>query len=525
MTTEPSRGDGVRLEPDRRRRRGLRFVAAAAGAALGLAFPDAGLWWWAYVGLVPLLVLVGRAPDRREALWLCWSAGCGFFAVLYHWLLAHLSVFALPLVLVMGLVWLPWGLAARWLLREPRSTGRLAAAIVVVPSVWVLTEYVRSWDRLGGSWGLLGASQWQVRPVLAVAALGGVWGVSFLLVATGTALGVAALPGVAGGMRVGAVAVAVVLVGGAVAYGLGRSEPEVVGTLRIGGVQPGVIHDRPARLAAHEEVSRELVGADVDAVVWGQSSLGFDLETEAWARERVLALARELDRPLLVNIDARRSGGEISKTLVVVRPEGLGESYTKQRLVPFGEYIPLRPLFGWVERFTEAAEEDRVPGTGLISFRLGAARVGPLISYESTFPDMRRAHARAEVDVTLVQAAATTFQGTWALPQQASFEAVRAVESGRPAVLVAVSGTSAAFDARGRRLAWIDQDETGAWTVEVPLATEETLFVRWGDWVPAACLVVVLGAALRACGPRLRRWVPRRHPRASPGCRRRGATR
>jgi apolipoprotein N-acyltransferase len=477
------------------RRWGWRLVAAVIGAALALAFPESGLWWWAYVGLVPLLVLIGTAPGRREALWLCWSGGCGYFAVLHHWLLAHLSVFALPLVLVMGLVWLPWGLVAWWLLREPRSTGQTVAAVVVVPSVWVLTEYARSWDRLGGSWGVFGSTQWQVRPVLAVAALGGVWAISFLLVATGTALAAAVVPRVGAPARVVAVAVAAVLVGGAVAYGLGRSDAEVIGALRIGGVQPGVVHDRRARLAAHEEVSRELVGANVDAVVWGQSSLGFDLETEAWARERVVALARELDRPLLVNIDARRPTGEISKTLVVVRPDGVGERYTKQRLVPFGEYIPLRPLFGWVEQFTQAAEEDRVPGTGLISFRLGATRVGPLISYESTFPDMRRAHARAGVDVTLVQAAATTFQGTWALPQQASFEAVRAVESGRPAVLVAVSGTSAAFDSRGRRLAWVDQHQTGAWTVRVPLTSEETLFVRWGDWVPAGCLVVVLAAA------------------------------
>jgi apolipoprotein N-acyltransferase len=508
VTRQPSEEDGGSRGRTIGRRWALRLVAAGSGASLGLAFPEAGLWWWAYLGLVPLVALISTAPDRSEALWRCWSGGCGFFLVLYHWLMAHLSVFALPLVLVMGLAWLPWGLAAWWLLREPRSAGRAAAAIVVVPSAWVLTEYLRSWHRLGGSWGVLGTSQWQVRPVLAVAALGGVWALSFLVLATGTALGVAVVPRVGGRVRVGAVAVAAVLVGGAVAYGLGRSEPELTGTLRIGGVQPGVVHDRPARLAAHEDLSRDLAGSEVDAVVWGQSSLGFDLETEAWARERVLALARELDRPVLVNIDARRPDGEISKTLVVVRPGGVGESYTKQRLVPFGEYIPLRPLFGWVERFTEAAEEDRVPGTGLISFTLGPARVGPLISYESTFPDMRRTHARAGVDVTLVQAAATTFQGTWALPQQASFEAVRAVESGRPAVLVAVSGTSAAFDSRGRRLAWIDQHETGTWTVDVPLASEETLFVRWGDWVPATCLVVVLMAATAAAWRARRRSPP-----------------
>lgn len=471
---------------------------------MALAFPEPGLWWWAYTGLVPVLVLMATAPDRREALWRCWSAACGYFLVLYHWLLPSLSVFALPLLLAVGVVWLPWGLAAWSLLRPPRSAGRLAGATVVVPSAWVLVEFVRSWERLGGSWGLLGTSQWQVRPVLAVAALGGVWALSFLLVATGTALAVAVLPAVRTGARVGAAAVVAVLIGGAVAYGLARPEPEVAGALRIGGVQPGKVDDRRDRLAAHEEIARELVDTDTDVVVWGQSSVGFDLDTESWARERLLALARELDRPLLVNIDARGPDGRISKTMVVVHPDGLGETYTKQRLVPFGEYIPLRPLFGWVERFTEAAEEDRAPGTDLVSVALGTTRVGPLISYESTFPDMRRTHARAGVDVTLVQAAATTFQGTWALPQQASFEAVRAVESGRPAVLVAVSGTSAAFDARGRRLAWVDQHETGAWTVTIPLSQEDTLFVRWGNWVPAVSLAIVVAAGAAVGLPRVR---------------------
>jgi apolipoprotein N-acyltransferase len=491
----------ARAAPTGRLRWVVRLAAVAAGAAVALTFPTPGLWWWAYVGLAPVLLMVSTAPDRREALWRCWSAGCGFFLVVYHWLLPQLSVFALPLVLAVGLAWLPWGIAAWWLLRDPRSTGKLAAALVVVPSTWVLVEYLRAWHPLGGSWGLLGTSQWQVRPILAVAALGGVWALSFLLVCTGTALAVMVMPGAGRGARLAAAAVVVLLVGGAAGYGLTRSDPDVVGVLRIGGVQPGVVDDRRERLAAHESVSRVLATADVDAVVWGQSSVGFDLETDPRARDRLVALARELDRPLVVNVDARRPNGRISKTMVVVRPDGLGETYTKQRLVPFGEYIPLRPLFGWIERFTEAAEEDRAPGSGLTSLRLGSASVGPLISYESTFPDMRRLHARAGVDLTLVQAAATTFQGTWALPQQASFEAVRAVESGRPAVLVAVSGTSAAFDARGRRLAWVDQNETGAWTVTVALSREETLFVRWGDWVPAGCLVVVVAAAAVAWGP------------------------
>ena len=68
----------------------------------------------------------------------------------------------------------------------------------------------------------------------------------------------------------------------------------------------------------------------------------------------------------------------------------------------------------------------------------------------------------------VVQTADTTFQGSWGLDQHASLSAVRAVESGRPVLQAALSGTSAAFDARGRRLAWAPGDWRGAAVVELP---------------------------------------------------------
>jgi Apolipoprotein N-acyltransferase N-terminal domain len=212
--------------------------------------PQSGLWWSACAALVPVLLLVEAAPSRREALWRCWSAGCGYFLVLYHWLLPQLSVFVVPLVLAVGLGWLPWGMAAWWLLRDPWSHRRVAAALVVVPSAWEVVECLRSWYRLGGSWGLLGTSQWQVRPILVVTALGGVWGTFVPPLCTGTALAVVVRPGTAWGMRLGAAAVVSVLIGGAAGYRLSRSDPDVQGTLRIGGVQPGVVEDRRERLAA-----------------------------------------------------------------------------------------------------------------------------------------------------------------------------------------------------------------------------------------------------------------------------------
>jgi apolipoprotein N-acyltransferase len=92
------------------------------------------------------------------------------------------------------------------------------------------------------------------------------------------------------------------------------------------------------------------------------------------------------------------------------------------------------------------------------------------------------------------------------------------VEAGRPVVQAALSGTSAAFDARGRRLAWRSTGWRGAEVVEVPLSGERTPYVRAGDWLPGACAAAlalgVLGLAAVSRGGSGRRTgsTPRSMP-------------
>lgn len=499
------------MTPSPRARRWLeRALAVTGGGLLALAFPAPGLWWWPFVGLAPMLLLFAGSESGREAIWRSWLAGTGHFAVLYHWLFPHTHVFFLVVAAAFALTWIPLGWATWILLRRPPAPARAALALLVLPAVWVTMEFARSWHPLGGSWGKLGSSQWQVGPVLSLASLGGVWLLSFLLVLTSVAAALLFRRDVPTGSRALAAVLAGALVAATVSYGLLRPEPLVHGHLTVAGVQAGNVAEGGPRLAEHVRLTRGLTGSDAAFVVWGQSSVPFDLQQDARLRQTLTDLAAELDRPIVVNTDAERAGGQIAKVSVVVRPDGLGERYAKRRLVPFGEYIPAREALGWIESLTAAAAVDRVPGSQTVLFDLAGHRIGPLISYESLFPDMRRDLARAGAEVTVVQGSLATFHGTWALPQQASFEAVRAVETGRPAVLVSMTGTSVAFDARGRELTRMPRDETGTWVAEIPLSTERTAYVRWGDWVPYASMAIVLAAAV-ACA--VRRW---RHRNAYP---------
>ncbi|MFF8289154.1 apolipoprotein N-acyltransferase [Streptomyces sp. NPDC016309] len=494
----PGGGAGAPLSPWWR-----GTAAAAAGALPAAAFPAPSLWWWAYLALVPWMLLVRTAPTGRRAALDGWLGGVGFMLAVHHWLMPSLHVFILLLAALLGLLWAPWGVLVRRMLGGAPSPARGAAALAVVPSGWLMVELARSWEGLGGPWGLLGASQWQVPAVLRVAAVGGVWLVSLLVVAVNTAVVLlVAVPSLRRAAVAGLV-VCGVAVGAAARWVPG---PEPAGRVRVGVVQPGVIGgaDGPERrFDRGEELTRELAGRDVDLVVWGESSVGTDLAARPGYSARLAALAREVGAPVLVNVDARRSDRPgIYKSSVLVGPEGItGDRYDKMRLVPFGEYVPFRSLLGWATSVGKAAAEDRRRGERPVVMTVGerGPRVGPLVCFESAFPDMSRHLAREGAELLVAQSATSTFQESWAPGQHASLAALRAAETGRPVVHATLTGVSAVYGPDGGRVgAPLGTEVSGAAVYEVPLAGATTPYVRFGDWAVYAAVAVL--AALCAAG-------------------------
>ncbi|MEU5986184.1 apolipoprotein N-acyltransferase [Streptomyces sp. NPDC047434] len=494
-----------------RRARAARAAGAVgAGALPALAFPAPGLWWFAYVALVPWMLLLRTAPTARRAALEGWLGGLGFMLAMHHWLLPSLHVFLFVLAALLGLLWLPWGWLVRVMLGYEPSAVRAAAALVVVPAGWLVIELARSWEGLGGPWGLLGASQWQVEPALRLASVGGVWLVSLLVVAVNTA---AALLVSTAAVRLTMVVALVVcaLTTGLLWWGVGP--PSERGTVRVAVVQPGLFDGSGGaerRFARGEELTRTLVGRDVDLVVWGESSVGADLTTRPELAARLTALSRAVDAPILVNVDARRADRPgILKSSVLIDAEGpTGDRYDKMRLVPFGEYVPARAVLGWATSVGKAAGEDRRRGTEAVVMNLPAEggrpglRIGPLVCFESAFPDMSRRLARSGAELLVTQSATSTFQHSWAPAQHASLAALRAAETGRPVVHATLTGVSAVYGPDGARVgAPLGTDRSAAAVHEVPLARGSTVYVRFGDWpLYGALAVLAVAGAVEGAG-------------------------
>ncbi|CAM5486777.1 Apolipoprotein N-acyltransferase [Streptomyces alboniger] len=570
-------------------------IAVLTGALPALAFPSPSLWWFAYVALVPWVLLIRTAPTARRAMLDGWLGGLGFMVAVHHWLLPSLHVFTVVIAALLGLLWAPWGRLVHRLLGGTPSPGRSAASLLVLPSGWLMVELVRSWENLGGPWGLLGSSQWQVPPALRLASVGGVWLVSALvvLVNVGVTLLVVALAGRVAAARArtrgraplrttasspatsrGAVAdeaapnpatartahsgagaaaaravpreaapraaatrVAATRVAATVVPALAAilavaaitaavwawaPRPGTGGKVRIAVVQPGVIDGIAAperRLAREEQLTRALAGQEPDLVVWGESSVGVDLADRPDVARRLATLSREVGADLLVNVDARRSDRPgIFKSSVLVGPDGpTGDRYDKMRLVPFGEYIPARSLLGWATSVGKAAGEDRRRGDRQVVMDAGPGlRVGPLVCFESAFPDMSRQLTRDGAQLLLAQSATSSFQSSWAPAQHASLAAVRAAETGRPMVHATLTGVSAVHGPDGSRAgAPLGTSASAARIYDVPLGTGTTAYVRWGDWPVHGALVVITVLCAAMCVRSLRRPAPEPHgPRA-----------
>src|SRR5579863_9957206 len=308
--------------------RSVRGVMLVCGVLLVLTFPDVNFGFLAWFGLVPGLVLIVRSPTAREGGVRAWWLGAGYLIAALYWMAPEIGPAVLLAGAVAGVLWVPFGMAAQKLLRPPVTWPRAAAALVVVPSCWLLTEWLRSWQALGGPWAVFGVSQWQHPAILALAAVGGVWLVSFALVLANVAIvlaieslpriGASVLPGASGrwGLATVGAAAALASVGaGPLAFALTPASP-AVRQVTVALVQPGIVGNATLREDASEQLTAQfsrsgrLAGAQPDLVVWGESSIAVDLTLpkNAATLRQIAALSAADGADVLVSQDATVPG-------------------------------------------------------------------------------------------------------------------------------------------------------------------------------------------------------------------------
>jgi apolipoprotein N-acyltransferase len=399
--------------------------------------------------------------------------------------------------------------------------GRISPSFILgFAALWTLTEWLRSWLFTGFAWNPLVAIQMDASaPAIWI----GTYGASALVVMGASALLLAASRHIRSAAVV-AVAVALPIVAATLlidhngfrAAGARDSEGQGVAT-PITVVQPNVGQQdkwegskadanfaRLARLTTPKDAAPRLIlwpeAAVPDYLEWGYPAIYYD-RSPAEARRRITALMNAGDVMLLgaLKLEMDR-GGEVvgaRNAVMTLHADGtLGPRYDKAHLVPYGEYLPMRPVLSAIGLSRLAPGDiDFWPGPGPRTIDLGAfGRIGLQICYEIIFSGqvVDRDHRPAFV----FNPSNDAWFGSWGPPQHLVQARLRAIEEGLPVVRATPTGISAVIDADGRITQSLPMHAAGRIDTIVPPAHAPTLFARFGNALPVGFAFALLALAI-----------------------------
>ena len=516
------------LFPSRERRGSWLLPALLSAGLLALAMPGRVGWWpLLFVALVPLLLVTLSARPGRSAL-VGFVCGLVTHLALLYWILIVLGRYGgLPFYLSLpGLVLLaaymalyPAVFCALLSLLAGRSWHRerpVASLVWLAPVLWVGLDWLRSVLFTGFPWMDLGYGLYAQPQLIQAADLGG-----HHLVTFGVVLCNSLLVGIVDRQRRdvrwnihrerGLLLLAcatLVFLGGysavryrvAVHYGPRALQAQVA--VVQGNVDQMVKWSpafKTATVDTYLRLSREAIGeADVELVVWPETALPFypqrDQLTGRLAAFTGAANTWLLTGAPLFTLTPQTDGSELVRHYngaILLGPDGrIAASHAKQHLVPFGEYVPLRPYLPFLEPLVVSIG-DFAAGTSDEPLALGPMRLGMLICYESIFPEIARQSVTRGANL-LVNLTNDAWYGRSSAPHQSMAMAVfRAVENKRALVRAANTGISGFVDPVGRIVERSGLFVEAALVSRMPLLDGQTVFNRQGHLFGPACAVLI----------------------------------
>jgi apolipoprotein N-acyltransferase len=532
-----------RLKTEHRARYAL---AVASGILLALAFPKfsiAGLAWIA-PGML-LFASLGTSPGR--AFRVGYVGGFAYYLTALTWLL-HIPVSFFPILGWIALsaflalytasfVWLCWKLfpmlpCARlpWdgeLMRHFMAAGWGQRTVWALKcgAVWVAVEMTISRFLSGFPWDLLGVSQYRILPLIQIASVAGVYGVSFLIIwfstsllSTGIALSHKPMNRTVWAREIilPAICISVLTIWGMKSI---RSAPRPESTTKMALIQPSIPQtliwderENENRFRQLLALSEQALTNNPDILVWPEASVPNPLRYHDETSNAVIELTRKYRVwAILGSDDAEpRPGGKTLRDLdyfnsaFAISPDGkLTGMYRKRQLVIFGEYIPFVKQMPFMKYLSPIGETGFTPGTKPIPFRLDSLDLvaSVLICFEDTFPHLVREYVEPNTDVLVNLTNNGWFGESAAQWQHAATAVFRAVENRIPLVRCANNGLTCWVDSTGamhdvRFEGSTDIYKAGFKIVNVPvLAAGETrslsLYTRYGDVFGWTCVTLI----------------------------------
>ena len=495
-------------------------VSALLGAIGSLAFAPFHLVFALVPALTGLLWFVTSVSSRRAAFAIGWWFGVGHFVAGFYWVGQAFRAADIG-------VW--WGSVAVGALAAASALSIAVVAVAcnavrvtgvgqvaVFASLWTFAEWGRSFVVLGGfPWNLMGYVWGFSDNMIQVAAVTGVFGISAVTVfGAAVALTVVKVDGRFALRRwiwVGVAAVGLTAIWAGGALRLSNAHEDMVEGVRLRIVQANIAQHhkwlpdlRKAHFAEHLALTQMAAMQRITHVIWPETATPYALGRDDRIRQMIGAVTPP--DGLLITGAIRISKGEeapqrIWNSLRAISVSGdIVGSYDKMRLVPFGEYVPLRDWLP-IDKLVEGSR-DYSRGNAERTLELeGLPLVGPLICFEVIFPG-------SVVDKTkrpqwLLNLTNDAWYGNSTGPYQHLVQArFRSVEEGLPLIRAANTGISAAVDAYGRVVTSLGLGERGVLDTGLPVAlVGGTFYGKHGNF-PVLCAMGLIFAIALVGGTR-----------------------
>jgi apolipoprotein N-acyltransferase len=505
-------------------------LCVMSGLLMTAAFPNIGLFPAPWVALVPLLIGITRqSPFNGFRLGIL--AGLVHYVTLMYWLAYTMHTYG----------HLPWALSVPIMLLLAfylslfigvfcailsGTGGQSRINILLIPFLWVLLEYLRSFLLSGFPWALLGYSQSENLYLIQISDITGVYGVSFLIVAINGAFfalycrfsnqnhrryGVS-LPFV-GVCLIAAAA----LTGGVLFYGQNRidrisewmdASPRMNVVAVQGNIDQAAKWDRRFQIATTQkyvDLSLSAASENTDLVVWPETATPFyfsydrDPETRSLNRMVIDGITVSDCNFLIGSPSFSYNDGHIEyfNSAYLVHPDGrIADKYDKVHLVPFGEYVPFKKWIPFIGKIVEHVGDFEGGKKGKTLSR-GTDRLGVLICFEIIFPELSRAVTKNGASLLLNLTNDAWYGRTGAPHQHFAMAVFRAVENRRSLVRSANTGISGFIDPMGAPHGKTGLYEDATASFSVPLVLKKSFYTVYGDLFAWGCGVIAVVLMIR----------------------------
>jgi len=496
--------------------RKILFLSVASGILLFLSFPKHGSGIMAWVALIPLFFGLGDIHDIRDALLAGFVAGLTFNIGIIYWITfvvvnyGHLSysVGIFLMVLVAAYLSIYVALFAAGVVY---FLGKGMPGIIAVPVLWTCLEYAKSHLLTGFPWENLAYSQYLNRHLIQAVDITGTYGITFVIILVNVVIYDALKERFRGRRVMGEIALCSIVILGIYSYGYIRTGQIEAVSQAADGMNTDVIQgniDQSVKwnpdfqndtVSVYRSLSLMKSSSVPGLTVWPETAAPFFFQDASKMQNEILDVARVSEDWLLFGSPSyqRNCSGDATcisllNSAFLLSPEGriLGR-YDKVHLVPYGEYVPLRKMFPFINKLVVGVG-DFDSGEGYKPLTMDGHKLGVLICYEGIFPEASRAYKRMGADLLVNITNDAWFGRTSAPYQHLSMTIFRAVENRLYIARSANTGISAIIDPTGRIVAQTELFERTALINTVKFINNKTFYSAYGDFFVLICMTTLI---------------------------------